>query len=52
LNSVEDPGSGAFFNPLDPGWIKNQDPRAYNNFLDLIRLKFFDADADPGSGVF
>jgi hypothetical protein len=25
-SSLADPGSGAFFLPLDPGWIKNQDP--------------------------
>ena len=24
-NSVADPGSGAFL-PLDPGWVKSQDP--------------------------
>jgi hypothetical protein len=41
------------FSPLDPGWIY---PKSY--FLELRNifwvkiLKFFDADADPGSGNF
>ncbi len=47
----------------DPGWIKNQDPGSGSvlNILNQIsesletsfwvkKLKFFDVDADPGSG--
>jgi hypothetical protein len=60
--SVADPGSGKFFWPLDPGWVKSQNPdpdpgwttriifpRAYKPFFWVKILKFF--DADPGSGM-
>jgi hypothetical protein len=48
------------FRPLDPGWIKNQDPESWINNPDHISesletifwvkiLKFF--DAETGSGI-
>jgi hypothetical protein len=59
-----DPGSAAFFDPWNPGWVKNQDldpgwtmniPDHISESLETIFwvkiLKFFDADADPGSGI-
>ncbi len=50
------------FWPLDPGWVKKQDPdpgwksriifpRAWKQFFGLKILEFFDADPDPGSGI-
>ncbi len=46
--------------PSEPGWVKNQDTdpgsfifqRAQKQFFGQKILKFFDADADPRSGIF
>jgi hypothetical protein len=64
-SSVADQGSSAVLTPWirDPGWVKNQDPDPGLNIPEHIFgsletilwvkiLKFFDADADPDSGIF
>jgi hypothetical protein len=67
LSSVPDPEYGSFLTHAseirmrDPGWkkirIRDEHPRSFfrelrNNFLGSKILKFFDADPDPGSGMF
>jgi hypothetical protein len=61
-SSVGDPGSGALFDPRDPGWTKNQDPdpggmnipdpvsESLETILWVKILKFFDMDANPDPG--
>ncbi len=64
ISSVADPDAGPFW-PLDLGWVKKSRSGSGMNipdhegsetifceFLGSRMLKFFDADPDPGSGIF
>ncbi len=50
--SFADQGSGAFLTPGSGMNIADHFSKSLETFLGLKILKFFDADADPGSGIF